>query len=215
MTNMSRRGVERLMPPSFLVEYVFANDLPVLLLEGRLAENLIGVSQAIEDEPGVVSTLPVRFLDHACHMTMRVAGAGCIPMGKAFLVWISGTKQVRILDCTTARKGWSRTVVCMTGGGIVISFCSPGPSNEGRGNILYLGRVVAAVQAYEHCVTSPENIGKALEEFASLVSVEIACSRMSDSWRFYLFRAQAASDEPMLEPRLRMHFCLEMTSRAS
>lgn len=44
------RRIEGLVPSSLVIVDIFANDSPVLKLEGFFAKNLIGMDQAIEYE---------------------------------------------------------------------------------------------------------------------------------------------------------------------
>lgn len=50
-----QRGVKGLVPPPLSVVYVLANDLPFALDESGFSEDLVGMTEAIEDESGFVS----------------------------------------------------------------------------------------------------------------------------------------------------------------
>lgn len=54
------RRIEGLVPASLLVVDIFANDPPVLHLEGLFAKNLVGIVQAVEDK--TMAALLVTFL---------------------------------------------------------------------------------------------------------------------------------------------------------
>jgi hypothetical protein len=48
-------GIEGLVPAPFSVVHIFANDSPVILNEGGLPKDLVGMAEAVQNEPGFVA----------------------------------------------------------------------------------------------------------------------------------------------------------------
>jgi len=48
--SVTDRGIEGLVASSLAVEYVLANDFPIREFEGLIADDLISVDEAVEDE---------------------------------------------------------------------------------------------------------------------------------------------------------------------
>lgn len=52
---VTHRGIEGLVPAALGVVHILANDAPVVLDEGRLPENPVGMTETIQDKSGFVS----------------------------------------------------------------------------------------------------------------------------------------------------------------
>jgi hypothetical protein len=52
-------SVEGLVTATLVVVDVLANDAPVALDEGRLSQDPVGMAEAVQNEPGIMSEIPV------------------------------------------------------------------------------------------------------------------------------------------------------------